>query len=107
MKGVDIMQCVKCGTAENVNFEGMCKKCYEETLGINKKETEKTTKKSDFLLITQSIIIAIVIIGGLIEIISKSYILLAVTIISAIVICITLSVFKIIIDLLQSIDEKL
>lgn len=101
------MKCKKCGTTENVNFEGMCKKCYEETLGIHKKEIEKTTKKSDFLLITQSIIIAIVIIGGLIEIISKSYILLAVTMISAIVICIMLSVFRIIIDLLQSIDEKL
>lgn len=27
-------KCSKCGTAENVWFMGMCKKCYEESLGV-------------------------------------------------------------------------
>jgi hypothetical protein len=31
-----VQKCKKCGTTENVNFEGMCKKCYEESLGFNK-----------------------------------------------------------------------
>lgn len=27
-------KCSKCGTTENVNFMGMCKQCYEESLGV-------------------------------------------------------------------------
>ena len=32
------MECKKCHTTENVNFEGMCKKCYEESVGIIEEE---------------------------------------------------------------------
>lgn len=39
------MKCLKCGTAENVNFEGMCKKCYEESLGIIEKDYSQEENK--------------------------------------------------------------
>lgn len=97
--------CKKCGTTENVNFEGMCKECYEETLGVHKEITNKI--KSDFLIITQAILILISIVICIIDISFKNYILLGTTIISTIIICIILKIFKTIIDILQSIDEKL
>lgn len=97
--------CKKCGTIENVNFEGMCKECYEETLGVHKEITNKI--KSDFLIITQVILIVISIVVCIIDIIFESYILLGTTIISTIIICIILKIFKTIIDILQSIHEKL
>lgn len=44
-------KCKKCGTTENVNFEGMCKKCYEDTIVIKQKEDgngkKKNTKKEE------------------------------------------------------------
>lgn len=97
--------CKKCGTTENVNFDGMCKECYEETLGIHKEVTRE--RKSDFLATTQAIVIGIAIVTGLIEIIFKSYVLLGTTAVSTIIMCIILNVYKVIVDLLQSIDEKL
>ena len=33
-------KCKKCGTTENVNFEGMCKKCYEESIRIGNDEEQ-------------------------------------------------------------------
>lgn len=35
------MECKKCHTTENVNFEGMCKKCYEESVGIIEEEEKE------------------------------------------------------------------
>lgn len=37
-------KCKKCETTENVNFHGMCKKCYDETVDIASKNYEKTKK---------------------------------------------------------------
>lgn len=37
-------KCSKCGTEENVNFMGMCKKCYEESLGV----TEESKKEISY-----------------------------------------------------------
>lgn len=37
-------KCSKCGTAENVYFMGMCKKCYEESLGV----TEESKKEISY-----------------------------------------------------------
>lgn len=33
-------KCNKCGTTENVNFLGMCKRCYEESIVIHEKTEE-------------------------------------------------------------------
>lgn len=40
-------KCKKCGTTEKVNFEGMCKKCYEDSIVIEEK-TVNSNKKSFF-----------------------------------------------------------
>lgn len=37
-------KCKKCGTTKNVNFDGMCKNCYEESVTI-KEEDNLTDKK--------------------------------------------------------------
>lgn len=38
--------CKKCGATENVNFEGMCKKCYEDSIVINE-NVSTDDKKAD------------------------------------------------------------
>lgn len=57
------MECKNCGTTENVNFEGMCKECYEESIGINNKEyIEHENKKNihkNLLIVLMVIIILI------------------------------------------------
>ena len=32
-------RCKVCGTAEKVNFDGMCQKCYEDSIEIHENET--------------------------------------------------------------------
>lgn len=39
------IKCKKCGTTENVNFDGMCKKCYDESIII--KENNDNIEKDD------------------------------------------------------------
>ena len=39
------MKCKKCGSTENVNFEGMCKKCYDESVVIKEKTEDEEKKK--------------------------------------------------------------
>ena len=70
-------------------------------------EQKKTEAKSDFLATTQVIIIGIAIVTCVMGMILKNYVLFVTTIIFTIVTCIMLNIFKVIIDLLQSIDEKL
>ncbi len=70
-------------------------------------EQKKTEAKSDFLATTQVIIIGIAIVTCVMGMIFKNYVLFVITIILTIVTCIMLNIFKVIIDLLQSIDEKL
>ena len=41
-------KCKKCGTTEKVNFDGMCKKCYEDTIVIEEKTEDFTHKKGFF-----------------------------------------------------------
>lgn len=70
-------------------------------------EQKKTEAKSDFLATTQVIIIGITIITCLMGMVFRNYILFGITIGFATITCITLNIFRVIIDLLQSIDEKL
>lgn len=73
---------------------------------MEEKET-KIERKSSFLATFQMIILGIAILLGIFELIFKSYIAFGVTIILSVIIFISLKIFIIIIDLLQSIDEKL
>lgn len=41
-------KCKKCGTTENVNFDGMCKECYENSIAINEAKKEIKSKKRFF-----------------------------------------------------------
>lgn len=42
-------QCKKCGTTDNVNFDGMCKKCYEDSIVVHEKtEEQEKVRKSSF-----------------------------------------------------------
>lgn len=56
-------KCKKCGTTEKVNFDGMCKKCYEDSIIIEEKaEVLKNRKgfyrdKKNVLIMVLSIII--------------------------------------------------
>ncbi len=38
-------KCKKCGTTENVNFDGMCKKCYEDSIVVHEVFEEPKEKK--------------------------------------------------------------
>ena len=38
---MDKIKCKKCGTTENVKFDGMCKKCYEENIVVKEKEIDE------------------------------------------------------------------
>lgn len=40
------MKCLKCGTIENVNFEGMCKECYENSIKLTVREETKEENKT-------------------------------------------------------------
>lgn len=40
-------KCSKCGTTENVWFMGMCKKCYEESLGVTKESKKEISHTSE------------------------------------------------------------
>lgn len=42
-------KCKKCGTAQNVNFEGMCKKCYEESINISKEQIDEDETSNNIL----------------------------------------------------------
>lgn len=39
--------CKKCGTIENVYFEGMCKKCHDEEMGYTKPEEQDYINSSN------------------------------------------------------------
>ena len=40
-------KCKKCGTTKNVNFEGMCKNCYEKSIAIKEQEDNSSEKEKD------------------------------------------------------------
>ena len=42
------MECSKCGTTKDVNFMGMCEKCYKQSLGVNTEENKGTDYKYSF-----------------------------------------------------------
>ena len=45
------IRCIVCGSTENVNFEGKCKKCYEDSIVVHentqedREEFENETRK--------------------------------------------------------------
>lgn len=76
-------KCRKCGTTENVNFDGMCKSCYEKSIIIkereedSKKEKERSNKQIDWKELMKEKYLAI------------ETILLTIVAICVIIICIT------------------
>jgi hypothetical protein len=99
--------CIKCGKEGNSYYEGMCKECYDKTYGNEKKEDSKEKPKSNFLFWFQMIAIIVLSVCSLIMLISKYYVEAVYIIIILIIVCILCKTFSTIIDLLQSIDEKL
>ena len=47
------MKCLKCGTTLNVNFEGMCKKCYEDSIEIIEREEQEIERDKNILNINR------------------------------------------------------
>lgn len=52
-------KCKKCGMTENVNFDGMCKKCYEDSIVINETKENIEKKKNGFFSDKKNIAITI------------------------------------------------
>ncbi len=71
------------------------------------KDNQNQKPKSDYLSTIQVIILGISIFSVLIEFFTHAYVLIAVSIVSGVILCITLQIFITIIDLLQSINDKL
>lgn len=56
-------KCEKCGTTENVKFDGMCKKCYEDSIVVHEafeEITEKITLKKNVIVKIAVIIFMII-----------------------------------------------
>lgn len=56
-------KCKKCGTTEKVNFDGMCKKCYEDSIVVHEafeEITEKITLKKNVIVKIAVIIFMII-----------------------------------------------
>lgn len=70
-------------------------------------KNQKIECKSSFLATFQMIILGMAILIGIFELIFKLYIAFGITVILTIIIFVGMKVFITIIDLLQSIDEKL
>lgn len=114
------MKCPKCS-----NEIGNCKVCpfcnhkveelenvieqlKNEENSVKYKDKEINTKrKSDFLLIFQLLIVLIGVIGAIFMFANKNYLSAFYAILAVAISIIIIQIFKVIIDLLQSIEEKL
>lgn len=72
-----------------------------------KNRKEKTERKSSFLSMTQVLVIGVAIIMSILALTFEKQALSAVALVSAVILCIIINTAIVIIDLLQSIDEKL
>lgn len=100
--------CKKCGKQGNNYFEGMCEKCYNETYGISNEILEEDNKnKANFLYISQIIVIIAFILGIIIYAIEGLYIVSIILLVTMIVVCVIIQIFKTIINLLQEINSKI
>ena len=57
-------KCKKCGTTENVNFDGMCEDCYNKTIGAKKNDDDEIEKDYVYKYRIIIFIIAIIIFAG-------------------------------------------
>ena len=107
------MKCPKCGEFVT-ELDEVCPNCkinfdeYENTYGNFENNYEEITeRRSNFLFICRMASLFFVTLGIIIFLVVESYYMAIILAVSEIVLWITLKIFEIIIDLLQSIDNRL
>ena len=104
------MKCPVCNNELNESEE-TCPKCSitikEKTIQKDELKNETKIRQSNFLYYARIISIIVALIAGVIALATEYYVGVAEVIIAELILCIALKTFEIIIDLLQSIDNKL
>lgn len=104
------MKCPICNNELNKSEE-ICPKCgitiKEKTIQKDEIKNETKIRQSNFLYYTRIISIIVAVIAGVIALAAEYYAGVAEVIIAELILCIALKTFETIIDLLQSIDNKL
>ena len=104
------MKCPVCNNELNESEE-TCPKCgitrKEKTIQKDELKNETKIRQSNFLYYARIISIIVALIAGVIALATEYYVGVAEVIIAELILCIALKTFEIIIDLLQSIDNKL